>query len=67
MFFVYPTSRDEKYVHLVLTMETRKPDPSCSQRKCAYEFNANNIFFFCKQNLLLYCYIIPVLCFPFCL
>ena len=67
MFFAYPTSGDEKYVHLLLTLETRKPDPSYSQRKCAYEFTTNNIFFFCKQKLLLYCYIIPVLCFPFCL
>ena len=65
MFFVYPTSRDEKSVHLVLALETRDLDSSYNQRKFVYEFTTNNNFFFYKQKLLLYCYIDPMLCFPF--
>ena len=48
MFFVYPTSRDEKEVHLVLTLETRVFDFSYSQRKFVHEFTTNNNFFSCK-------------------
>ena len=34
-------------------------------RKSMYKFTTNNSFLSCKQKLLLYCYVIPVLCFPF--
>ena len=38
------------------------------QRKFVYQFSTNNSFFSCKEQLfLLYCYIIPVLRFAFCL
>ena len=62
MFFVYPISREEKEVHLVLTFESKDLDSSYSQRKFDNEFTINKNFFSCKQKLLLYCYIIPVLC-----
>ena len=57
MFFVYSTSRGEKYVHLVLTLETRNLDSSYSQRRFIYEFTTNNNFFYCKKN----CYYIAIL------
>ena len=66
MFFAYPTSRDEKEVHLVLGLETTNLDLSYSQRKIVDEFTTNNNIFSCKQKLL-YFIIITVLCFPFCL
>ena len=50
-----------------MTLETRELDSSYSQRKFVYELTANNNFSSCKQKLLFCCYIIPVLCFPFCL
>ena len=63
MFVVYPTRRYD----FVWTLETKELDFSYSERNFAYEFTANNDYFACKQKLLLYCYIIPGSCFPFCL
>ena len=47
-------------------METKDLDSAYSQIKFLYEFTMNNSFS-SKQRLLLCCYIISVLCFPFCL
>ena len=63
MFVVYPTRRYD----FVQTLETKELDFSYSERNFAYEFTTNNDYFACKQKLLLYCYIIPWSCFPFCL